>query len=43
MQALRITPEDAQDITLWKSIIRAADATYWEEGDEEEERMRGSI
>jgi len=30
MQALRITPDDAQDITLWKSKIRAADATYWE-------------
>ena len=29
-QALRITPQDAQDITLWKSRIRPADATYWE-------------
>ena len=27
MQALRIIPEDAQDKTLWKSIIRAADPT----------------
>ena len=27
MQALRITPEDAQDRTLWKSRIRAADPT----------------
>ena len=25
LQALRITPEDAQDRTLWKSIIRAAE------------------
>jgi len=30
MQALRITPEDAQDRTFWKSRIRAADPTYWE-------------
>ena len=28
MQALRITPEDAQDRTFWKSRIRAADPTY---------------
>ena len=27
MQALRITPEDAQDRTFWKSRIRAADPT----------------
>ena len=27
MQALRITPEDAQDRTFWKSRIRAADLT----------------
>ena len=27
MQALRITPEDAQDRTSWKSRIRAADPT----------------
>ena len=27
MQALRITPEDAQDKTFWKSRIRAADPT----------------
>ena len=27
MQALRITPEDAQDRTFWKSKIRAADPT----------------
>ena len=26
-QALRITPEDAQDRTFWKSRIRAADPT----------------
>ena len=30
MQELRITPEDAQDRTVWKSRIRAADPTYWE-------------
>ena len=30
MQELRITPEDAQDRTFWKSSIRAADLTYWE-------------
>ena len=30
MQELRITPEDAQDRTFWKSRIRAADPTYWE-------------
>ena len=27
MQALRITPEDAQDRTFWESRIRAADPT----------------
>ena len=27
MQTLRITPEDAQDRTFWKSRIRAADPT----------------
>ena len=27
MQELRITPEDAQDRTFWKSRIRAADPT----------------
>ena len=27
MQALRITPEDAQDRTFWKSRIRAAEPT----------------
>ena len=27
MQALRITPEDAQDRIFWKSRIRAADPT----------------
>ena len=27
MQALRITPEDAQDRTFWKSRIRAANPT----------------
>jgi len=27
MQALRVTPEDAQDSTFWKSRIRAADPT----------------
>ena len=27
MQTLRITPEDAQDTTFWKSRIRAADPT----------------
>ena len=27
MQALRITPENAQDRTFWKSKIRAADPT----------------
>ena len=30
MQALRITPEDDQDRSFWKSRIRAADPTYWE-------------
>ena len=30
MQELRITPEDAQDRTFWKSRIRAADPTLWE-------------
>ena len=30
MQALRITPEDAQDRTFWKLRIRAADPTLWE-------------
>ena len=29
MQALRITPEDVQDRTFWKSRIRAADPTMW--------------
>ena len=27
VQALRITPEDAQDRTFWKSRIRVADST----------------
>ena len=30
MQALRITPEDAQNRTFWKSRIAAADPTYGE-------------
>ena len=30
MQSLRITPEDAQGSTIWKSRIRAADPTKWE-------------
>ena len=30
MQALRITPEDAQDRTFWKSRILAVDTTLWE-------------
>ena len=30
MQELRMTPDDAQDRTFWKSRIRAADHTLWE-------------
>ena len=30
MQALRITPEDAQDRTFWKSRILVVDPTLWE-------------
>ena len=30
MQELRITPEDAQDRTFWKSRIPVADPTEWE-------------
>ena len=30
MQELRITSEDAQDRTFWKSRIRAAEPTCWE-------------
>ena len=37
MQALRITPEDAQDITFWKSRIRAADPHLVGKGEDEEE------
>ena len=37
MQALRITPEDAQDRTFWKPRIRAADPTLWEKAKKKEE------
>ena len=35
MQALRITPEDAQDRTFWKSRIRAADPHLVGKGEED--------
>ena len=39
MQELRITPEDAQDRTFWKSRIRAADLVG--KGKEEEKAQKG--
>ena len=38
MQALRITPEDAQDIAFWKSRIRAVDPHLERTGEEEEDK-----
>ena len=35
-QELRITPEDAQDRTFWKSRIRAADPHQEGKGEEED-------
>ena len=39
MQELRITPEDAQDRTGWKSRIRAADPHLVGKGEEEEKEV----
>ena len=41
MQALRITPEYAQDRTFWKSRIRAADPHLVGKGEEEEVCFNG--